>query len=95
MWVRMVRTEKFHNMKATLVYIEVDISLFKVGRVGFPNYRIRIQGFCCLPSLKPNSTAMYFRLQKEQLQAVAVGFLVDIQNHTADRVAFLQNQVAF
>ena len=38
-WLWVVLTEEFYHMESALIDVEVDIPLFKIGRVGLPDFR--------------------------------------------------------
>ena len=64
----MVFAEKFHDVKATLVYIEMDVPLFKVWSVRFPDFSFRVQRFDSLPSGISDAFAMAVHIDKQQIQ---------------------------
>lgn len=49
--------KKLHNMKTAFVYIEMNITLLEVGRVGFPNFRFWMPLFNSLPCGKAKALA--------------------------------------
>lgn len=40
---------KFHNLKSAFIHIEMDISFFKIGSNGFPDFCLRVSFFNGLP----------------------------------------------
>ena len=69
--------EEFYHMEAAFVNVEVDVSLFKVGCMSFPNLCFRVQCLDCLPCSKTNTLAMAIHIDEQQLQLVAVGVWMD------------------
>ena len=64
-------------MEAAFVNVEVDVPLFKVGRMGFPYFCFRVQCLDCLPCRKTNTLAMAIHIDEQQLKFVAVGVWMD------------------
>lgn len=56
--------EEFHNVKTAFVHIKMNIPLFKIGRVGFPNFCFRVQCLNGLPCSKTNTLAMAIHIDK-------------------------------
>ena len=75
--LRVCSAEEFYHMEAAFVNVEVNVPLFKVGRMGFPNLCFRVQCFDCLPCSKTNTLAMAIHIDEQQLKLVAVGVRMD------------------
>ena len=59
--LRVCLTEEFYHMEAAFVNVEVDVPLFKVGRMSFPNFCFRVQCLNGLPCSKTNTLASQVR----------------------------------
>jgi len=62
--LRVCFAEEFYHMEAAFVNVEVDVPLFKVGCMGFPDFRFRVQCLNGLPCSKTNTLAMAIHIDK-------------------------------
>ena len=81
--LRVCFAEEFYHMEAAFVNVEVDVSLFKVGRMGLPNFCFRVQCLNRLPCSKTNTLAMAIHIDEQQLKFVAVGVWMDRKYRSA------------
>ena len=76
-WLRVRFAEEFYHMEAAFINVEVDVPLFKVRCMSFPNFCFRVQCLDCLPCSKTNTLAMAIHIDEQQLKLVAVGIGMD------------------
>ena len=79
----MVTVVELHDVKAALVYIEVDVPLFKVRDACFPNLCFRVQRLHGLPRGQADILAVVLRKNEEQRQMTVLSGLVNRQHYTA------------
>ena len=66
-------TPKLIDLKTALVYIKVDIALFKIGSTGFPYLGFGMQSLNRLPCAVANAFTVRFGQYKENIQVVKIG----------------------
>ena len=83
----MMRIVKFHDMETALAHIEVDIALFKIRGVRLPDFCLRVFCFDHPPHCLSDPTAVTVRIDVKQIQLIALGVRMDIDDNAADRLA--------
>lgn len=63
LWVSGVK--KFHNVEAALIHIEMNVSFFKIGDVGFPNPHGGIPLLYGLPRGKSHTATLAGPVEKK------------------------------
>ena len=91
----MIFTEELHNMETAFVHIEMDIPLFKIGSVGFPDLRFRVQSLDGLPCDKAHTLAVAVYIDKKKLKFISMGFGMNGKHGTANYLPIQNDIVAF
>lgn len=78
------RIIEFGNVKTAFVYIKMNVALLKIGRAGFPCQRFRVKHFDRAPCGIADAFSVYARVDEEQIETIAVGFMIDHQHQSAD-----------
>ena len=78
-------------MEPAAIHIEMNITLFKIGRAGLPDFHFRVQRFDCLPCRVTNPLAVNTGCHKETLQIPPGSFHLD--DYTADLFAVMDNPI--
>ena len=73
----------------------MDIPLFKVRRVGLPDFRFRMQFFNSPPCSRTHTLTVTVHIDKQKLELVAIGVRVDGENHAAYNLSIQNNVIAF
>ena len=76
--------EEFDNLKATFIYIKMDVAFFKIGRYQTPCFRVGVSLFQTFPDLKPQPLSMFVRINIEQIQPIDPRMRVDPDNDPSD-----------
>ena len=66
--VRMMGVKELHDMEPAAVHIKVDVTLFEIGRYGFPHLDLRIHFFYRTPCGIADSLAVSIGGDKQNLQ---------------------------
>ena len=86
-----MRIEKFHNMKTALVHVEMDVALFKIRSMRLPYFRFRVFCFDQAPDFQPCAPAVAPRIDIQQIQRIAPGFQIDLNDNPTDYFPILHD----
>ena len=78
---------KLIYLKAALVYVKMNVALFKIRSAGFPDLSFRVECFNSQPSAVADALAVLLGGYEKKLQMVVVGDGVYFQNSSADSLA--------
>ena len=88
-------TPKLIDLKTALVYIKVDIALFKIGSAGFPYFGLGMQSLNRLPSTVTDAFGVFLGSNEQNLKLVMMCFFVDLQNYATDLLPLHNDAVGF
>jgi hypothetical protein len=80
---------KLHDVKAAAVYIEMDITLFKIGRNSLPDRDLRMHSFDLAPRCVSYAFAVNGRGYEQQFQLTVI--ILRSDHNTADRLIVLHD----
>ncbi len=93
--IDIIFAEKFNCRKAAFIYIEMNISLFKIGCTGFPNFCFWMQCLYCKPRAITDTLTVFCGQCEQNLKVIMVCILVNFENYSAYRLAVEHNAVGF
>ena len=73
---------KLHDFEATF-QVKMNVSFFKIGRVGFPYFGLWVALFNQLPRLLADAFAMFGCVHKEQFQSIVLRLRGDCDHRSA------------
>ena len=88
-------TPKLVDLKAALVYVKMDIALFKIGGTGFPYFGLGMQSLYRKPRTVADAFAMRFGQYKENIQVIVMSFVVNRKYQATNLLAVKHNAVGF
>ena len=94
LWLKIL-APKLIDLKTALVYVKMDIALFKIGGTGFPYFGLGMQSLDRLPRAVANAFTVRFGQYKENIQVVMMRFLVNREYQATDLLTVKHNAVGF
>ena len=86
---------KMIDLKTALVYVEMDVALFKIRRADLPNHGVGMQSLNRLPSAVTDAFGVFLGSNKQNLKLVMMCFFVDLQNYATDLLPVHNDAVGF
>ena len=83
----MMRIIKLHDVEAAFIHAKMDVALLEVWGMCFPDLRVRIFFLDHPPDGLPDPPAVTIRIDVEQIQFIALGVRMNIDDNAADRLA--------
>lgn len=89
LWVSGVK--KFHNVEAALIHIEMNVSFFKIGGVGFPNPHGGIPPLYGLPCSKSHTATLADPVEEKELQIAVAAIMIGGHHRPTHGFPFVDN----
>ena len=89
LWVS--RVKKFHNVEAALIHIEMNVSFFKIGGVGFPNPHGGIPPLYGLPRSKSHTATLANPVEEKELQIAMAAIMIGGHHRPTHGFPFVDN----
>ena len=80
---------KLVDLETALVYVKMDIALFKIGGTSFPYLGFGVQSLDRLPRTVSDAFAMCFGQHKQNIQVVMMCFVVNREYQATDLLTVL------
>ncbi|ERM10008.1 hypothetical protein L584_15120 [Pantoea agglomerans Tx10] len=83
--------EEFNDFEPALVYVKMDITLFKIGRMCLPGYCLGIFFLNQMPGFKAYASSLLSSHQEKEVERIVMGFIINIQHSTSNLSTITKN----